>query len=307
MAYPSIIVPGNLDGVHRGHRALIAAARQRAMGDELRVTAMFFEPHPLEVLLPERAPVRLTMPDRRRAILRGVGADTVVAQRFDRAFAQLAPEEFARRVLVEENGARGVVVGPDFHFGHRRAGDVSMLHELGGQLGFDVVIAEPVRHGGSVVSSSRVRELLLEGNVQDAAELLLRVHEAEGLVVRGDERGRALGFPTANLECDPVLLPADGVYAVVARDLTETGAPRLAGVANLGTRPTFDAGRAVEVHLFDFAGDLYGHRLRVGFVSRIRGERRFDGVEALRAQITRDAEAAREAVSRADGELVGWV
>lgn len=307
MASPSVIVPGNLDGVHRGHRALLAAARQRAIRGDLRVTAMFFDPHPMEVLLPERAPVRLTMPERRRALLRGAGADAVVAQRFDEAFAKLSPEDFARRVLAEAQGARGVVIGPDFRFGHRRAGDLAALRTLGAELGFDVTVVEPVRHAGGVVSSSRVREHVAEGDVEGAAELLLRVHEVEGTVVRGDERGRAIGFPTANLAPDPVLLPGDGVYAVVARDLDAPAAPRLGGVANLGTRPTFAAGRAVEVHLFDFQGDLYGHRLRVGFVSRIRGERRFDGVEALKARIARDADAAREAIRGVDGELVGWV
>lgn len=304
----SVIIPGNLDGVHRGHRALIAAGRQRALDGDLRVVAMFFDPHPLEVLLPERAPDKLTMPARRRTLLRGVGADAVVAQRFDDAFSKLSPEAFAREVLVGQHGARSVVVGPDFRFGHHRKGDLPLLRALGEELGFDVTVMEPVRHGGHVVSSSRVREHLGEGDVAAAADLLLRIHDVDGTVVRGDERGRAIGFPTANLDCDPVLLPADGVYCVVARDLDQPGAPRLPGVANLGSRPTFsDAGRAVEVHLFDFHGDLYGHRLRVGFVSRIRGERRFDGIEALKAQIARDAEVARNDVAGVDGELVAWV
>jgi riboflavin kinase / FMN adenylyltransferase len=157
------------------------------------------------------------------------------------------------------------------------------------------------------VSSSRVRDLLQQGDVAGAATLLLRVHEVEGDVVRGDGRGRTIGFPTANLQCDPVLLPAEGVYAVVARDLTAPGAPLLRGVANLGRRPTFAAGPAVEVHLFDFDDTLYGHRLRVGFVDRVRGEKRFEGVQALTAQIGRDVETARVALARIDAERLAWV
>jgi riboflavin kinase / FMN adenylyltransferase len=157
------------------------------------------------------------------------------------------------------------------------------------------------------VSSSRVRELLQRGEARTATALLQRPHEVEGEVVRGDGRGRTIGFPTANLRCDPVLLPTDGVYAVAARDLHAPGASLLHGVTNLGTRPTFEAGRAVEVHLFDFDADLYGHRLRIGFVERIRGERRFESVQALEAQIARDAEAARAALDGTDTELLGWL
>lgn len=306
-AAPSVVVPGNLDGVHRGHRALIATARQRALRDDLRVVAMFFDPHPLEVLLPERAPARLTLPARRREILRGVGADAVAIERFDERFAHLTPEEFVEQVLARGQQARSVVVGPDFRFGHRRAGDVHRLRELGTKRGFDVVVADPVRHAGGIVSSSRVREHLIEGDMEAASDLLLRVHDVEGTVVEGDRRGRTLGYPTANLDCDDVLLPADGVYAVIVRDCTDAEGRRWSGVANLGKRPTFDTAPAVEVHLFDFEGDLYGRRLRVGFVSRIRGERRFDGLEALKAQIDRDAEAARRINAAVDGELIGWV
>jgi riboflavin kinase / FMN adenylyltransferase len=305
---PSIVVPGNLDGVHLGHRALLDGARARAGRDGAGVLALFFDPQPLEVLRPDRAPPRLTQPPRRSALLRMAGADAVAVERFDEGFSRLSAAEFARGVLVERHGARGVVVGPDFRFGHGREGDVERLRTLGAELGFDVTIVEPVRVEGDVVSSSRVRALLAQGDVARAARLLARVHEVEGEVIRGDGRGRTIGFPTANLRCEPVLLPADGVYAVVARDLSAgDDAPLLLGVANLGSRPTFDAGRAVEVHLFDFDADLYGHRLRVGFVHRVRGEQRFEGVQALEAQIGRDVVAARAALQAMHGELVTWV
>jgi len=291
---PSVVAPGNHDGVHLGHRALLEAARRRT-GDALRMVALFFDPHPSAVLAPDRAPPLLTTAGRREALLREAGADEVVAQRFDRAFASLSPEAFVTRVLVDGLGARGVVVGPDFRFGHGRVGDLGVLRRLGETHGFDVTVVEPVVHRGVRVSSTRVREHLARGDVTGAAELLDRVHDVTGTVIEGDRRGRTIGFPTANLECEPVMLPADGVYAVLARIVG--GDDRvLSGVANLGVRPTVEAGRSVEVHLFDFDDDVYGARLRVGFVERIRGEVRFDGLDALKKQIARDAEAARGAV-----------
>jgi riboflavin kinase / FMN adenylyltransferase len=304
---PSVVVPGNLDGVHLGHRSLLTAACERARPEGWRVAALFFDPSPLEVLAPDRAPPRLTLPLRRAALLEGAGAHHVAVERFDEAFSRLSPEAFVEQVLVGRHGARAVVVGPNFRFGHARAGDVTLLTELGRTHGFDVTVVEPVVVEGHIVSSSRVRELLHRGEARTAAALLHRPHEVEGVVVRGDGRGRTIGFPTANLRCDPVLLPTDGVYAVAARDLDAPGASLLHGVANLGTRPTFEAGRAVEVHLFDFDADLYGHRLRIGFVERIRGERRFESVQALEAQIARDAEAARAALDGTDTELLGWL
>lgn len=307
---PAVITPGNHDGVHLGHRALVAAARERASAHGWRTIAMFFDPHPTTVLAPERAPAMLTTPARRAELLRGAGADEVAIVHFDRAFSMLEPEQFARDVLVAKYGARGVVVGPDFRFGHARAGDVAMLKQLGNQLGFDVVAAAPVLDGGEPISSSRVRRAVVDGDVAAAARFLARVHDVSGEVIVGDRRGRTIGFPTANLACDPVLLPADGVYAIVARVLGAGDAPEgalLHGVANLGVRPTFAAGRSVEAHLFDFDGDLYGRRLRVGFVARVRGEQKFDGVEALVAQITHDARVAREGLAAIDPELLAWI
>jgi len=301
---PSVVAPGNHDGVHLGHRALIAAARSRAATDRLRTVAMFFDPHPSEVLSHGASPMALTTADRRRELLVDAGCDSVVIQPFDAAFASLSPEDFTSQILVSRLGARAVVVGPDFRFGHRRAGDLGSLRALGAVHGFDVVTVRPVIVGGERVSSTRVRELLSAGDAAAAAELLGRVHDVSGTVEKGDGRGRSLGYPTANLRCDPVALPADGVYAVVAR---VPGTGIVGGVANIGVRPTFDAGRAVEVHLLDESQTLYGARLRIGFVERLRPERRFDDVEALKTQIAQDVAQARAALDSAERERWAWI
>jgi riboflavin kinase / FMN adenylyltransferase len=301
----AVVTPGNHDGVHLGHRALLSAARTVADRDGLSALALTFDPHPAVVLAPERAPTLLTTLARRRELLLALGADAVHVQRFDREFASLSPEEFVRRVLVDSLSAAGVVVGSDFRFGRGRAGDLARLRELGRENAIAVVTVDPVTADGEVVSSTRIRNALGEGDVGLAARLLGRIHDVDASVVRGEQRGRTLGFPTANLACDAVLLPKDGVYAVVAR---RAGAKNLVhGVANLGSRPTFASGRAVEVHLFDFDADLYDARLRVGFVARIRAEQKFDGVDALKAQIGRDTERARVLLTGADQELWRWM
>ncbi len=300
-----MVTLGNYDGVHLGHRALLSAARARADRDGLIVTAVTFDPHPSVVLAPDRAPPLLTTIERRSDLLRGLGADEVTVLRFDRELASTSPEGFVDSVLVSRLATRSVVVGPDFRFGRGRAGDTAMLRELGGARGFDVVAVEPFTLDGEVVSSTRVRAALREGDVHLAARMLGRVHNVEGRIVRGDGRGRSIGVPTANLDCEPVLLPKDGVYAVAARVRGES--EPLRGVANLGVRPTFAAGRSVEVHLFDLDRDLYDARLRVGFVERLRGEQKFDGIESLKAQIARDAERAREILAKAPEETWRWI
>lgn len=304
---PSVVTPGNHDGVHLGHRALVDAASRRARSEGLRTMAMFFEPHPTRILAPERAPVLLTGPERRVEFLKGAGADAVAVLPFDVDFARTSPEVFVRKVLIETCNAKGVVVGPDFHFGHRRSGNVATLRALGRQHGFDVQVVDPVMYEGEPVSSTRIRGLLHEGDVASVSAMLTRVHETDGEVIVGDRRGRTIGFPTANLDVSELQLPADGVYAVVARILGRPEGARLLGVANLGVRPTMNAGRSVEVHLLDFDGDIYGERLRIGFVERIRPEQRFDGLDALKAQIGRDVEVARESLRRAPEALLEWV
>lgn len=294
---PSVVAPGNYDGVHLGHRALLEAAREMAGGD-LEVTVVTFDPHPAALLAPARAPALLTTPERRASILRRSGADAVEVVRFDTEFAAQSPEEFVQGTLIDELGARGVVVGPDFRFGKGRAGDVETLRDAAEQHSFALRVVDPVTHGGSVVSSTRIRSALSEGRVKEACILLSRAHDVGGMVVRGDQRGRTIGFPTANLECEPVLLPADGVYAVVVR--VEGDDEVVHGVANLGVRPTVGAGRSVEIHLLDFAREIYGTKLRVAFIARLRGEERFSGLDALKAQIARDIERARDEFAEAD-------
>ncbi len=305
---PSVVTPGNHDGVHLGHRALIDAAKRTADAHGWQTLAMCFEPHPTAVLVPERAPVLITDMQRRVEILKGAGCDDVVVLPFDSEFSKMTPDQFVERVLLEACHAKGVVVGPDFHFGYKRSGNIATLRQWGEREGFTVELVEPVMFKGEAVSSTRLRRILREdGNVEDAAVMMTRVHEATGHIVQGDQRGREIGFPTANLEVGPLVLPKDGVYAVVARVLGEAGAPLLRGVANLGNRPTFDAGRSVEVHLFGFDGDLYGKRMRVGFVARIRGELKFDGLEPLRGQINRDCDEAENALQQLGPDLVRWI
>ncbi|MCZ7683490.1 MAG: bifunctional riboflavin kinase/FAD synthetase [Sandaracinaceae bacterium] len=301
----AVVTLGNHDGVHLGHRALLTAARERAGREGLTVTAVTFDPHPSVVLAPDRAPPLLTTIARRRELLLALGADEVTVLRFDRELASTSPEGFAEDVLARRLDARSVVVGPDFRFGRGRAGDVTALRALGEAHGFDVISVPPVTLEGEAVSSTRVRAALARGEVAEAARLLGRAHDVDGTVVRGDGRGRSIGVPTANLDCDPVLLPADGVYAVVLRVHGER--ELLRGVANLGVRPTFAAGRSVEVHLFDVDRDLYDARVRVGFVERLRAEQRFDGIEALKAQIARDAERARASLAAASEEAWRWI
>jgi riboflavin kinase/FMN adenylyltransferase len=308
MAEPlSVVTPGNHDGVHLGHRALIDAAKRTADSHGWQTLGMFFDPHPTAVLAPERAPVLITDIDRRVEIMKGAGCDDVVVLPFDDEFSKMTPDEFVQKVLLEACHARGVVIGPDFHFGHKRSGNIVNLREWSKREGFSVEVVDPVMFEGQAVSSTRIRrELADDGNVEDVAVMLTRLHEVSGEVVPGDRRGRTIGFPTANLAVDGIQLPKDGVYSVFARILGGPG-ELLRGVANLGNRPTFDAGRSVEVHLFDFDGDLYGSEMRIGFATRIRGEQKFDGLDSLKAQIARDCDSAKNALQRTSLELARWI
>jgi riboflavin kinase/FMN adenylyltransferase len=249
----------------------------------------------------------ITSPARRAELLRGAGADDVAVCAFDGAFAALSPEAFVTEVLMGKFGARAIVVGDDFRFGHKRAGDVAMLASLGSQHGLTVVALPKIVAHGEVISSSRVRSLLLRGDVADAAELLTRVHDLTQTVVHGFQRGRTIGVPTANLATDDALLPADGVYAVAVRCVDQPTLPLRFGTANLGVRPTLGAGRSLEVHIHDFQGDLYGQTLRVGFIARLRDEQKFAGLEALRAQIVTDIAASRAVAAACAPELLAWM
>lgn len=271
---------GNFDGVHVGHRALLARARELQTGP---VIAYTFHPAPRDVLRPDNTIRRIQRLQDRVDTLLAAGADHVVVEPFDLAFAARTPASFAQEILAGRLHATGVVVGWDFRFGKGRAGNAEGLREL---LDVPVVQLEAVQAEGDTASSSRIRVLVEAGDVHGASELLLRPHEVVGRVVKGQQRGRTLGFPTANLHALTPLVPGDGVYAV------RVGAH--AGVANIGQRPTFDdAPPSLEVHLLDFEGDLYDQEIRVAFIDRLRDEQKFDGRDALVAQIHRDVQAAR--------------
>jgi riboflavin kinase/FMN adenylyltransferase len=307
-AASAVFAPGNHDGVHLGHQALVRTARAYAQSHGLRAVALTFDPHPLALLAKDRAPMPLTTLERRRELLLHAGADDVIVQPFTHEFASLSPERFLHALMAQ--GACALVVGPDFHFAQNRAGDVALLERFGAEHDLRAIVEPPLCVLGERVSSSAVRSTVAAGDVTHATTLLGHVFDITGEVVTGQQRGRLLGFPTANLRSDPVLHPADGVYAVVARVVGGSDGDAgvlLRGVANLGTRPTLEAGRALEVHLFDFAGDLYGARLRVGFVGRIRAERKFPDLGALTAQIALDCQAARATLDAADEGTWAWI
>jgi riboflavin kinase/FMN adenylyltransferase len=293
----AVIAIGNFDGIHLGHQAVIGIARRTAEAGGGPTAVLTFEPHPRSFFAPEGAPFRLTPFRTKAQLLRRLGVELMVDLRFDAARAAQSAEDFVRRVLVGGLGIRHAVVGYDFVFGNRRHGTALSLTEMGRALGFGVTTVEPVQAGDAIYSSTRIRQLLEAGQPREAARLLGRPWEIDGRVERGDQRGRTIGFPTANLLLADYLRPAAGVYAVragIGRAWEDNGGWH-DGVANFGSRPTF-AGTdlRLEVHLFDFAGDLYGRHLRVQLVDYIRPERKFAGIDALKTQIAADAEAARK-------------
>jgi riboflavin kinase/FMN adenylyltransferase len=282
---------GNFDGVHRGHQALIERTAREAKALGAPVVALTFEPHPRRFFVPDTGPFRLTLPPAKRRLLERHGVQAVLAQRFDQAFAALPPDGFIDDVLLNGLGARHVVCGYDFTFGARRGGNVEMLRDKGRERGFGVTILDPVMREGEIYSSTRIREALRAGWVSEATDLLGHSWEIEGEVELGDQRGRTIGFPTANVALGEHLRPRFGVYAV--RALVDGDWRN--GVANLGRRPTFGKLREnFEVHLFDFSGDLYGKTLRVVLVEFIRPEMKFSGLDRLKAQIAADGAAARK-------------
>lgn len=297
---------GNFDGVHRGHRAVLGDALARAKSASLSPRVLTFSPHPAEAL-GLGAPSTLTRLPNKIRLLNEVGFEVEV-QPFDRTFASLSPEAFARDLLRERLDARIVVVGQNFRFGHRRAGDLDTLRSLGDQLGFEVYPHQLEGDARGPWSSTRVRKALEVGDLAEVATVLGRNHVLEGVVVHGQHRARGFGFPTANLSEIVEAIPAKGVFAVrVDRVLParaegeRRGFERLGeGVANIGVRPTVEAGFAVEAHLFDFDRDLYGETLRVELVARLREEKKFGSLDELKQQISRDAEHARSLLSSPD-------
>lgn len=295
----TVVVVGNFDGVHLGHQHVIARAREIADADGAPVVAVTFDPHPMAVLRPDHAPMTLTDLDTRSRLLAGAGADDVFVIRFSREIAAWTPEEFIDRILVDGLHARHVVVGANFRFGNRAAGDVATLTRAGETRDFEVA-GIALDGGPQVWSSTYVRTCLTAGDVEGAAEALGRPYAVTGEVVKGDQRGRELGFPTANVPVGQLAVPADGVYAGWLRvshpnDGT-TGGPLPAAIS-VGTNPTFDGvrERRVEAYVLDRDDlELYGRRVEVSFVARIRGMVKFDGVEALVATINDDVARTRE-------------
>jgi riboflavin kinase/FMN adenylyltransferase len=295
---PSAVTIGNFDGVHRGHHAVLKLVADRARAAGLRSVAVTFDPHPLAVLYPDRAPEPLSTTEHKLELLGATGLDAVLVMPFTHELALWSPRRFVQEVLVDALGAKEVVVGSDTRFGHRNAGDVDTLRELGAELGFTVqVVADLGREGAERRwSSTWIRELITAGDVAGAAEVLGRPHRVTGTVVHGDHRGRELGYPTANLAPDSVgAVPADGVYAGwLVRTATDE---KLPAAVSIGTNPTFEGRRDRRVEAYVLGRDdldLYGEVVAVEFVERLRPTLRFDGIEALCDQMALDVKRCRE-------------
>ena len=295
----AVVAVGNFDGVHRGHQALIGEARRLATERGAPLGVLAFEPHPQEFFHPDAECFRLTPFRTKTRLIAELGADVVYALAFDAEMATKSAPEFVMDVLVSGLAAGHVVVGPDFRFGNGRTGNVTTLGYMGEMEGFGVAVVEPVIDDAyGKISSTSIRNALQAGRPEEAIRLLGHPWTIEARVEHGDKRGRTLGFPTANMRLDGYMKPAFGIYAVRATVMDEDEPPvRYTGVANLGVRPMFETPTPLlEAHLFDFAGDLYGRHLAVELVSYLRGEAKFTSVEALKAQIAVDADAARKAL-----------
>lgn len=292
-----VVSIGNFDGVHRGHQSMLALLKSRADRIGAPAVVFTFDPHPIALLRPGQVPPPLSTTARKLDLLDQCGVDSALVYPTDAALLALSPREFFDRILVERLEARGLVEGPNFYFGHDRAGTVETLAEFctASRLSLDIV--PPVTDNGQVVSSSAIRRLILDGQVASANRMLGRAYQVRGRVVPGAQRGRTIGFATANLEQVRTVLPGDGVYA--GRACVE-GTWHAAGI-NLGPNPTFaEQARKLEVHLIDFEGDLYGRDLDVEFLDRLRDTRPFESLEALKQQLQRDIAAAREVAARGE-------
>jgi riboflavin kinase/FMN adenylyltransferase len=300
----AVVAIGNFDGVHRGHQALIARAAAVAKAEGAPLGVLAFEPHPQEFFRPQNESFHLTPLRTKARLLAECGVQVLYALPFDNSMSQKGAEEFVRDVLVDGLGVRGVVVGADFRFGKGRSGDAAFLVEAGRRFGFAVEIFDTlIAHDTQKISSSEIRAALKGGKPEVAAKLLGHWWTIEARVEHGDARGRELGFPTANMALDGYLKPAFGIYAVRATFLeNEKPVGTYDGVASLGIRPMFKTDiPLLESYLFDFSGDLYGKHLAVELVAYLRPEMKFESVDALKARMTKDSEAARAALDRAGG------
>lgn len=292
-ARPNAVTIGNFDGVHLGHQAMLARLTARAASVGALPTVLTFEPHPREIFTPQDAPTRLTSLREKLEILKNLGVAHVHVCRFSKEFAALSPEDFVRRILVDGLKARYVLVGDDFRFGARRAGDFDLLMVYGEKYGFQAEAMHTVEAAGQRASSTAVREALAAGDMAGAAQLLGRPYSISGRVVGGDQLGRKIGYPTANIQLKHNRPPVKGVFAVRVQGLEK---PDWAGVANLGTRPSVhpNGNPTLEVHVFGLDREVYGEHLRVEFLHKLRDEAKFPSFDALVEQIGRDAAQARE-------------
>lgn len=316
-ARTAVVALGNFDGVHRGHQAVLATARREAQLRGVPFAVVTFEPHPRSVFRPDDAPFRLTPFRVKAQHLEALGVEVLVTLHFDAEFARVPADQFVKRVLVDGIAATHVAVGYDFCFGHKRQGDAKLLQEMGKAHGFGLTVVQPVRDSeDEIFASSLIRSYLKDGQPARAAALLGHLWEMEGRVEPGERRGRAFGFPTANIDPGEHLQPLHGIYAVRAGIVDDATAERRDAatvwrdaVAYFGRRPAVGGDHALlEVHLFDFAEDLYGRHLRTAFIDFLRPDRDFDDLSALKAQIAADCRQARQVLqARAfnAGEVVG--
>ena len=282
---------GNFDGVHRGHQALLKKVQQKAQALQVPSLVITFEPHPLEFFAPDKAAPRLTRWREKFSALADCGIDRVLVVRFDEHFAKLTAEEFIEQVLCKYLGIQHIIIGDDFRFGNKRQGDFEFLKNAGARLGFGVENMPSYTMDGERVSSTLVRDALVAGNHAQVKKLLGRPYSMMGRVVYGDQRGRVLGFPTANIYLHRAVTPVRGVYTVQMQGIADHSLP---GVANVGIRPTIGGTRALlEVHLFDFNQEIYGRHVQVEFCEKIRDEKKFDNLDLLKAQIGQDATTAK--------------
>lgn len=300
---PSALTIGNFDGVHYGHRRILRRVVDVARANRWKPSVLTFQPHPMRVVAPERAPRLMTTVERRTELMQDEGIEQALILPFTPALAQLSPEQFVEQILVRRLGARAVLVGDNFRFGHRQAGDVELLTQLGKRFGFETEVIPGVTCRGRMVSSSGIRELIATGQVAAAGRLLLKPYGLEGAVVSGRGVGSKQTVPTLNLATQSELIPARGVYVTCTRDLD--AARRWNSITNIGSRPTFGASDELTVETFllePLEGDA-PRRIRVEFLRRVRDERRFDSPQALRAQILRDVAAAQRYFRR----MRAWV
>lgn len=292
----AVIALGNFDGFHRGHQAVAGEAIAWAQAEGRPSIIATFDPHPVRFFKPDVAPFRLTTLEQRQELYLAAGATAMLVFHFDTELSGTSAEDFIQRILIERFGAHGVVTGGDFTFGKGAKGNVGLLRTLGAELGLQSRVVEAVAEGEEVVSSSRIRTALREGDPQLAARLLTRPFAIRGIVEHGDKRGRTIGYPTANLAIENYLRPKYGIYAVTGRILA-TGQV-LKGAANIGIRPQFEPPKELlEPYFFDFSGDLYGQEIEVAFHHYLRGEAKFDSLEALMAQMDKDCAEARRLLS----------